>query len=214
MEEMRQVPTLKIDLVGILETAGLKASLDTSLKSKARANTEFITKLEQYEHNASVMQAVALYTANQAISVAGSKSHIFNKSGAHFALLQSIANDNPEAASNLINAMVNQLRFPNAHTFWFCQALLEIFAHANGAEEEKHAELREAIATVLLERLMPMRPHPWGLVVTFMELVKNQDTYDFQSLPFVREHDDIWARPQGLQPLSAPGLPPPGMSGF
>ena len=213
MDEMRQTPQLRIDLAAILEGAGLKASLDTALKAKSRAFTDFITKMEQFENNASVVQAVALYIGNEAISAAGSKNQIFNKSGPHFTLLQTIVNDNTQATTNFANAMVNQLRYPNAHTYWFCQALLELFGNSADTTEPKQMEIREAIATVLLERLMPMRPHPWGLVVTFLELIKNPE-HDFQNLPFVREHEEIWTRPQGLQPLSAPGLPLPGMSGF
>jgi CCR4-NOT transcription complex subunit 1 len=214
MEEMRQSPVLKIDLVEILDGAGLKGGLDVALKNKSRNFGDIVDTLNDFRDSAATIQAVALYVGTEAIATAGSKSQIFNKSTAHFALLQALANGSFQLANNLFNAMVNQLRYPNAHTYWFCQALLEIFAHpAEGSDEAKHTQVRETIAAVLLERLMPMRPHPWGLVVTFMELVKNQD-YDFQNLPFVREHEEVWTRPRGLEALSAPGLPPPGMSGF
>lgn len=37
---------------------------------------------------------------------------------------------------------------------------------------------------MLLERLVVNRPHPWGLLVTFIELIKNP-TYKFWSHEFV-----------------------------
>ena len=37
---------------------------------------------------------------------------------------------------------------------------------------------------VLLERLIVNRPHPWGLLITFIELIKNP-TFDFWNHEFV-----------------------------
>jgi len=43
--------------------------------------------------------------------------------------------------------------------------------------------IKEQITRVLLERLIVNRPHPWGLLITFIELIKNPRynfwTYDF-----------------------------------
>jgi hypothetical protein len=33
--------------------------------------------------------------------------------------------------------------------------------------------IQEQITRVLLERLIVNRPHPWGLLITFIELIKN-----------------------------------------
>jgi hypothetical protein len=38
---------------------------------------------------------------------------------------------------------------------------------------------------VLLERLIVHRPHPWGLLITFIELIKNP-RYTFWQQPFTR----------------------------
>ena len=40
------------------------------------------------------------------------------------------------------------------------------------------------LCSVLLERLIVNRPHPWGLLITFIELIKNP-TFDFWSHEFV-----------------------------
>lgn len=45
--------------------------------------------------------------------------------------------------------------------------------------------IQEQITRVLLERLIVHRPHPWGLLITFIELIKNS-RYNFWSHPFTR----------------------------
>ena len=45
--------------------------------------------------------------------------------------------------------------------------------------------VKEQITRVLLERLIVNRPHPWGLLITFIELIKNP-RYQFWSHPFTR----------------------------
>ena len=84
-----------------------------------------------------------------------------------------------EARYNLLNAMANQLRYPNSHTHFFSCAILHIFSTA------KDEKVQEQITRVLVERLIVHRPHPWGLLVTFIELIKNQQ-YRFWDKPFTR----------------------------
>ena len=43
--------------------------------------------------------------------------------------------------------------------------------------------VQEQITRVLLERLIVNRPHPWGLLITFIELIKNP-RYNFWSFSF------------------------------
>ena len=43
--------------------------------------------------------------------------------------------------------------------------------------------VQEQITRVLLERLIVNRPHPWGLLITFIELIKNP-RYNFWGLQF------------------------------
>ena len=44
--------------------------------------------------------------------------------------------------------------------------------------------LHNLLFRVLLERLIVNRPHPWGLLITFIELIKNP-TFKFWSHEFV-----------------------------
>ena len=71
-----------------------------------------------------------------------------------------------------------QLRYPNSHTHYFSCCLLYLFAEANTEA------IQEQITRVLLERLIVNRPHPWGLLITFIELIKNP-TFKFWAHEFV-----------------------------
>lgn len=106
----------------------------------------------------------------------------------------------------VLNAIANQLRFPNAHTAYFSALMLALFAglsnvppanSVNPSEEDCDGNgrmiisqansngMREQITRVLLERLIVNRPHPWGLLVTFVELLKNQQL-NFWQYDFIR----------------------------
>merc|ERR1712130_235822 len=79
----------------------------------------------------------------------------------------------------LLNAIANQLRYPNNHTHYFSCVLLYLFAEATSEY------IQEQVTRVLLERLIVHRPHPWGLLITFIELIKNPQ-YAFWKQPFTR----------------------------
>ena len=48
---------------------------------------------------------------------------------------------------------------------------------------EAPTEAVRSRSRVLVERLIIHRPHPWGLLITFIELIKNP-RYNFWSKPF------------------------------
>ncbi|KAI2797076.1 CCR4-NOT transcription complex subunit 1 [Blomia tropicalis] len=66
----------------------------------------------------------------------------------------------------LLNMMVDHLRYPTTDTLFFMCTLLSLFSDSN-------EHVREQIVRVLLERLIAMRPHPWGLMFTVNELIRN-----------------------------------------
>lgn len=78
------------------------------------------------------------------------------------------------------------LRYPNAHTQWFSSLALFLFTEINVES------FQEIVTTVLLERVMGYRPHPWGALLTFIELLRNPK-YDFWSRKFVRIVPEISA---------------------
>merc|ERR1712038_812113 len=78
-----------------------------------------------------------------------------------------------------LNAIANQLRYPSSHTHYYSCVMLYLFSEATDEG------IKEQVTRVLLERLIVQRPHPWGLLITFIELIKNQ-RYQFWSHPFTR----------------------------
>ncbi len=51
--------------------------------------------------------------------------------------------------------------------------------------EMKDDRFREIMTKVLLERFIVHRPHPWGALVTFIELLRNPK-YEFWAKEFIR----------------------------
>lgn len=94
----------------------------------------------------------------------------------------------PEARYYLIASMVNQLRFPSTLTEFFSQVLLHIFGKDLNDPEE--TDIRQEITRVLLERLVGFWPQPWGLMLTVLELVKNEK-YMFFDLPFIKSTPEV-----------------------
>ena len=62
--------------------------------------------------------------------------------------------------------------------------MLHLFA------EIKNGRFQEIVTRILLERFIVHRPHPWGALFTFIELLRNPD-YDFWSKDFVREVPEV-----------------------
>merc|ERR1711904_114854 len=83
-----------------------------------------------------------------------------------------------------LSAIANHLRYPNTHTHYFSCVLLYLFA------DTQDEVVREQITRVLLERLIVHRPHPWGLLITFIELIKNP-RYQFWGHKFTHCAPDI-----------------------
>jgi len=88
-----------------------------------------------------------------------------------------VTNLDPEGRYYVLNAIANQLRYPNNHTHYFSCVLLYLFL------QSEDMFIKEQITRVLLERLIVHQPHPWGLLITFIELIKNPQ-YEFGRQPF------------------------------
>jgi len=100
-------------------------------------------------------------------------------------IFQALVNGlDPEGRYLFLNAIANQLRYPNSQTHYFSCVLLYLFAEASSDL------IKEQITRVLLERLIVHRPHPWGLLITFIELIKNP-RYKFWQHSFTRCASEI-----------------------
>ncbi|EUD65954.1 hypothetical protein C922_03681 [Plasmodium inui San Antonio 1] len=84
----------------------------------------------------------------------------------------------------LLSNIVNHIRYPNSHTHYYSCLILFLFSQSNDVV------IQEQIIRVLLERVLAHRPHPWGLLITFIELIKNAK-FHFWECPFVHAASEI-----------------------
>lgn len=205
MEEMKTHPELVDEAVIILQECGLLSVIDQVLQSGpsedavahiAHTMTHNATQETAFGHvtvaaNTQVIGAVVMYVGHHAAdrgtqtpssaTISGSEPDVSTLS----LLVHELP---PEARYYLVSSMVNQLRFPNAHTDFFSQLILNIFGKDLNDPEE--SEIRQEITRVLLERLVGFWPQPWGLMYTILELVKNEK-YMFFDLPFVKSTPEV-----------------------
>jgi CCR4-NOT transcription complex subunit 1 len=201
LEEMKKAPVIAGDARAALEEAGLDTLIDAALRKGGDMDAA-ISKICDSVHNplnketgvefatidvdVPLMNALVLYIGQDALSASSAR---FDHSSPHFQLLNTLAKMfSPEARYHLFNAMANQLRYPNSHTNYFCNTLLHIF----GVErvDQQESDIRQQIVRVILERLIVNRPHPWGMLITLLELDRNT-AYKFWELPFIAASPEV-----------------------
>ena len=193
LEEMRRPPRIVGDYTGPLIQSSIKDLIDASLRS-SEISSDSLTHLATAVYtstddglavNSSLLHAVVLYIGQSAITTAGQKGgQPFSGDSPQATLMTKLAKElHPEARYYFLSAMVHQLRYPNSHTHYFSYALLHLFG--TDLADQQESDVRQQIIRVLLERLHVIKPHPWGLVITTLELIKNSD-YNFFQLPFIK----------------------------
>jgi CCR4-NOT transcription complex subunit 1 len=93
-----------------------------------------------------------------------------------------------EARYFFLGSIVDQLRYPNSHTHYFTQALIEIFG--NDLDDQEENDIRQQITRILLERMIAQWPQPWGLVIVIHEIIKNEKCLFFE-LPFIKAAPEV-----------------------
>jgi hypothetical protein len=86
---------------------------------------------------------------------------------------------NNKNRDHLINAILNELRYPCSQTYYFSCLLLCIIL------EIKDEQIEEHILRNMLLRLF-YKPYPWGILITFIELSKNPK-YELMKKAYVME---------------------------
>ena len=197
MPEVAKSPVVLSDYTAALSTAELRASLDQYLSSRepvglvatlkeklmmpAKAVGEIHDPFET-GYNVSLMNSLVMYVGvvalNQAKAQTGGVK--FQAEAAPAQLLEQLLHElGPEGRYGLLSAVVLQLRYPQAHTFWFASFLL----HAFGASRD--AIVKEQVARCLLERIVVVRPHSWGVIYTFNKLLTEPE-YGLMEQEFIR----------------------------
>ena len=149
--------------------------------------------------DSTLLQSVVMYIGQSAVAIANQQDSstivndepraVFVSDSPHATFLQRLLKTlPPDGRYHLICSIVNQLRWPNAHTQYFSYALLHLYGTDPPSQQD--LETRQQVVAVLLERIHVVLPHPWGLVVVMLELLKNP-AYSFWSLPFVKSSPQV-----------------------
>ncbi|XP_019463581.1 PREDICTED: CCR4-NOT transcription complex subunit 1 isoform X2 [Lupinus angustifolius] len=203
LQEITQSPRILSEVDAALKAKQMKADVDEYLKTRQQ-NSPFLSELKEKlllspseaasagtRYNVPLINSLVLYVGMQAIQqLQGRTPHAQSAAnafplavfsvGAALDIFQTLIMDlDTEGRYLFLNAVANQLRYPNTHTHYFSFILLYLFAESN------QEIIQEQITRVLLERLIVNRPHPWGLLITFIELIKNP-RYNFWNRSFIR----------------------------
>ncbi|KAI9595324.1 CCR4-Not complex component, Not1-domain-containing protein [Syncephalis fuscata] len=218
LPEVNQAPIILSDYTGLLSSTGLKEDIDNYLKTRspvsflldlrsrltiessstavatstsdplAPTTESTTTETTSIRYNIPMINALVMYIGIQAVAHLHHKGQEGVSPITHSVPMdifqQLLIDMDLEGRYLFINAITNQLRYPNSHTHYFSCVLLYLFAEAN------QDIIKEQITRVLLERLIANRPHPWGLMITLIELMKNP-CYKFWDHPFTRCAPDI-----------------------
>ncbi|KAF4122680.1 CCR4-NOT transcription complex subunit 1 [Geosmithia morbida] len=144
--------------------------------------------------NSRIVGAVVLHIGNVAAERLDQPGALANLTGSEpeVVMLSMLVHEVPPVVRYyLLSSIANQLRAPSGQSEFFTHALLYIFGKDMNDPEE--TELRQDITRILLERLGGIWPHPWGLMATVMELLKNQK-YQFFELPFIKADHEVTER--------------------
>ncbi|XP_044983302.1 CCR4-NOT transcription complex subunit 1-like [Hordeum vulgare subsp. vulgare] len=204
LAEISVPPRIMSDVDGALKSKHMKTDVDEYLKRPE--GSSFLSDLKQKlllpqneanvagtRYNVPLMNSLVLYIGIQAVQqlqvnkanasaasgqqINHSTMDIFQIETATEFFKYLVTNLDTEGRYLFLNAIANQLRYPNSHTHYFSFIILYLFAEAT----QEH--IQEQVTRVLLERLIVNRPHPWGLLITFIELIKNP-RYNFWNRSF------------------------------
>ncbi|KAK7386118.1 hypothetical protein VNO78_26091 [Psophocarpus tetragonolobus] len=204
LQEITQSPRILSEVDAALKAKQMKVDVDEYLKTRQQQTSPFLSELKDRlllspneaasagtRYNVPLINSLVLYVGMQAIhQLQGRNPHTQTSAnafplavfsvGAALDIFQTLIVDlDTEGRYLFLNAIANQLRYPNTNTHYFSFILLYLFAESN------QEVIQEQITRVLLERLIVNRPHPWGLLITFIELIKNP-RYNFWNRSFIR----------------------------
>ena len=205
LEEIRKSPSIAGDIVGPLRKADIlevveeavrnDVAVDAAAQKISKAIAESASRGPEEPLSASpevvLTNALVLHIGQSAIASSQQRGagHNFVATSPQALLLRKLAQElQPEARYHFLSAIANQLRYPNSHTYYFSYAMLHLFGTDHN--DQLDADISQQIARVILERLVVHRPHPWGLIITLLELLKNP-SYMFWDLSFIKSAPEV-----------------------
>lgn len=202
LDEIRRPPAVAGDVDAPLRRWNIQDAIDSFFQGN-NVSDEHIDRITEAVSSASketarsslawnpeytLLHAIVMYVGQAAVTVTNNGPS-FNPDSPQACLMSKLAKElHPEARYHFLSAIVNQLRYPNSHTHFFSYALLHLFG--DDLADQQESDIRQQITRVLLERLIVHRPHPWGLIITLLELLKNPK-YMFWELPFIKAAPEV-----------------------
>jgi CCR4-NOT transcription complex subunit 1 len=182
LPEISKPPVILSNVFGPLSE--IREGLDAFLKTRQPSNfvdtlLPRLLKKGSKDVDCARVNSLVLYLGMHAISKMQTPQVPSLAHTAEIEVMQKLMDFDDRGRFTSLNAIANQLRYPSSHTHYFSCVMLFLFSEA------KDEGVREQVTRVLLERLIVHRPHPWGLLITFIELIKNQ-RYQFWSHGFTR----------------------------
>lgn len=210
LPEMKITPVIVGDALSTIQQSEAQSLID-SLISTSFAGELKLAKIEElavlikqrgelsasdsdlYPANIPLLNALVLYIGTKAIESSPiderSNLPVFTIDAPMTVIFRNLALLlDPESRYYLFSAMANNLRYPNSHTHYFSSLMLSMLIAFNN--EDAALEVKDTVVRVLLERLICNRPHPWGILVTFSNMLKNKK-FQFWNLPFLTSSPDI-----------------------
>ena len=211
LEEVKHPPKVSGDYLVALVQSQVKDMVDHNMQRTDCPDDE-ISRIAAAAYfdgyrkpvvNVAFLHSLVLHVGQTAISSAKSGAFFSSESPqAHF-LTRLTRELRPEARYHFLSAIANQLRYPNSHTYYFSYALLHLFGGAEQlGNKPQDMDLKQQITRVLLERLIVHRPHPWGLIITLLGLLKNP-AYRYWEQPFILANPEVNSRVQSLLSLQS-----------
>uniref|UniRef100_A0A0D9Z0T8 CCR4-Not complex component Not1 C-terminal domain-containing protein n=1 Tax=Oryza glumipatula TaxID=40148 RepID=A0A0D9Z0T8_9ORYZ len=193
LPEISMAPQIMSDVEGALKSKLMKTEVDEYFKKSE--GSLFLSDLKQKlllpqnetsvagtRYNVPLINSLVLYVGIQGLQQQQTESSASGPAihTAHMDIFRTLMADlDTEGRYLVLNAIANQLRYPNIHTHCFYFIILHLFSEAT------KEIIQDQIMRVILERLVVRRPHPWGLQMTLVELIKNP-RYKLWSRPFIR----------------------------
>ena len=136
LPEISQAPRILSDFTSALRHRNVKQDLDMYIQSR---NAAVLSKLTQKllsddssssRYNIRVMNALVLYVGTKAISELEQKNNNSMTNSPSMSIFKHLSLSWMRRTLSFLNAMANQLRYPNSHSYYFSCAILFLFSEA------------------------------------------------------------------------------------
>ncbi|MCQ2816124.1 MAG: DUF3819 domain-containing protein [archaeon] len=169
-QEKRKYAVIYFDIANVLEEHGFKNLVTQYIETKS---TEVIKEIANQlnsnnnkDSNNFNIGAIIVYWSQKVLKHAAEKNlDSASITNFFFVLIKNLEEENRD---HLINAMLNEIRFPSIQTLFFSDFIILLL------REIKIESIEEHIFRNLCERMI-YKPIPWGICRTFAHIMNNQN---------------------------------------